>query len=413
MNEKNLSENRLACLDAFRGLDILVMIFVNYIAGMTGIPFILRHAPTEMDAYTITDLVFPGFLFIVGVAIPLSLIKRIQAGDPVIRLVGRVGVRWAALVFLGVLMVNAEHYSAAATGLPGKLWYFLAYAAVVVIWKITPKTVSPRRRRFETAAKIAAGLVLAVLVILFRGMTETGNIVWLRPSWWGILGLIGWAYLLASLAYLLFGRFRAALMGLLVLLTAACLGDAYGILDFLGPADQGVNFRGGLFCHSAIVLAGVLVGTLFTNGEKILSHGRRIRFMAGFGAGLYVCGMLLRPLHGISKNRATESYALVSAGICCLVFLVFYLVMDVLKIRRWAGFLQPIGRNPLLAYILPEIVDGFLFIVSSIFGLGAGRLLWPFYARGGMPGMANAVVVTGLILLITALMTRAKIILKL
>jgi len=106
---KQTSEGRLACLDAFRGFDILVMIFVNYIAGIARIPFILRHAKAEMDAYTITDLVFPGFLFIVGVAIPLSLIKRIRAGDPAFRLAGRVGIRWAALVFLGVLMVNEEN----------------------------------------------------------------------------------------------------------------------------------------------------------------------------------------------------------------------------------------------------------------------------------------------------------------
>lgn len=410
---KQTSEGRLACLDAFRGFDILVMIFVNYIAGMAGIPFILRHAKAEMDAYTITDLVFPGFLFIVGVAIPLSLIKRIRAGDPVFRLAGRVGVRSAALLFLGVIMVNEESFSAAATGMKRELWYFLAYAAIVVIWKMTPKTYSPRKRRAEQAAKIAAGLGLVFLVVIFRGTTETGAIVWLRPSWWGILGLIGWAYLLASLAYLLIGRSRTALMGLLGFLIAACIGNSYGVLDFLGRGNPGDNFRGGLACHSAIVLAGVLVGTLFTGGDKVIPHARRVKFMLSFGAGLYVSGLLLRPLHGISKIRATESYALVSAGICCLLFLAFYLIMDVFKIRRWAGFLQPIGRNPLLAYILPEIVDAFLFLVSTIFGFEAGRLLWPFGDQGGLPGMLNALVVTGVILLITAGMTKAKVVLKL
>jgi len=410
---KQTSEGRLACLDAFRGFDILVMIFVNYIAGMSGIPFILRHAKAEMDAYTITDLVFPGFLFIVGVAIPLSLMKRIQAGDPPFRLAGRVGIRWAALLFLGVIMVNEESFSAAVTGIGKELWYFLTYAAVVVLWKIAPKTCSPKRRRLEAAAKIAAGLVLLFLVVIFRGTSETATVVWLRPSWWGILGLIGWAYLLASLAYLLFGRSRLALMGLLGLLIAACIGNSYGILDFLGRGNPGDNFRGGLACHSAIVLAGVLIGTLFTDREKIISRARRVKFMLSFGAGLYVSGLLLRPLHGISKIRATESYALVSAGICCLLFLAFYLVMDVFKVRRWAGFLQPIGRNPLLAYILPEIVDAFLFLISTIFGFEAGRLLWPFGDQGGLPGMLNALAVTGLILLITAGMTKAKVVLKL
>ena len=71
---------RLTSLDAFRGFDILTMVFVNAIAAMPGIPFILRHAPATMDAYTLTDLVFPGFLFIVGVSIPLALEKRQSSG---------------------------------------------------------------------------------------------------------------------------------------------------------------------------------------------------------------------------------------------------------------------------------------------------------------------------------------------
>jgi heparan-alpha-glucosaminide N-acetyltransferase len=408
-----LNDNRLACLDAFRGFDILVMIFVNYIAGMAGIPFILKHAAAEMDTYTITDLVFPGFLFIVGVAIPLALSKRIQAGDGALRLVGRIVIRSAALLFLGVIMVNEESFSVAATGMNRELWYFLAYLAVIVTWKITPKTCSPRRRRLEAAAKIVAGLGLLSLIVVFRGTTETGAAVWLRPSWWGILGLIGWAYLLASLAYLLIGRSRTALMGLLGVLIAAHIGNSAGVLDFLGRGSSGDNFLGGLTCHSAIVLAGVLVGTLFTGGNKVIPPARRIKFMLFFGIGLYGSGLLLRPLHGISKIRATESYALVSAGICCLLFLAFYLVMDVFKIRRWAGFLRPIGRNPLLAYILPELVIGFLYLVSAIFGFDAGRLLWPFGDRGSWPGMLNALAVTGLILLITAGMTKAKVVLKL
>jgi predicted acyltransferase len=71
------------------------------------------------------------------------------------------------------------------------------------------------------------------------------------------------------------------------------------------------------------------------------------------------------------------------AGICCLLFLFFYVLMDVLKIRRWSSFLQPIGQNPLLTYILPSLV-GYVISFAS----------------------------TGLILLITWAMTRAKIILK-
>jgi heparan-alpha-glucosaminide N-acetyltransferase len=97
-------KERLAGLDAFRGFDILTRVFVNYIAGMKAIPFLLRHAAADQNVFTLTDVVFPGFLFIVGASIPLAL-------------VGHVLVRTLALLFLGVLLVNEDRFSAAATGM--------------------------------------------------------------------------------------------------------------------------------------------------------------------------------------------------------------------------------------------------------------------------------------------------------
>ena len=135
-------KERLTSLDAFRGFDILTMVFVNYIAGMTAIPFILRHAAADQDVFTLTDVVFPGFLFIVGVSIPLALSKRRAEGRSGPALVGHVLVRTLALLFLGVLLVNEDRFSAAATGLSRDLWYFLATLAVFALWAVVPKGAS-------------------------------------------------------------------------------------------------------------------------------------------------------------------------------------------------------------------------------------------------------------------------------
>ena len=124
---------RLTSLDAFRGFDILTMVFVNYIAGMTAIPFFLRHAAADQDVFTLTDVVFPGFLFIVGVSIPLALTKRISAGDSGSRPVGHVLIRSAALLLLGVIEVNTERFSAADAGMSEALWSFLVLTAVSVL----------------------------------------------------------------------------------------------------------------------------------------------------------------------------------------------------------------------------------------------------------------------------------------
>src|SRR4051812_8165327 len=66
---------RLTSLDAYRGFVILIMTWVNFIGEMPGIPAWLKHAPATQDGFTFPDLVFPGFLFIVGIAIPLALGK--------------------------------------------------------------------------------------------------------------------------------------------------------------------------------------------------------------------------------------------------------------------------------------------------------------------------------------------------
>jgi predicted acyltransferase len=412
MPEKAETGGRLAALDVFRGFDILVMVFVNYIAGMKAIPWILRHAQAEMDTYTLTDLVFPGFLFIVGVAIPLSLGKRTLAGVSLGRLLARIAARAGGLVFLGLIMVNRAQFSAADTGLGESLWYLLAYLSVIALWNIYPGTEERRRRNLYLGLRLGAALVLLILIALFRGRTEAGAVVWLQPSWWGILGQIGWSYLLCSLLYLASGGSRTGLMGFLGLLVAFNAGNHLGALNFLGAAGPH-DWRAMVSCHAAIVMAGVIVGTLFTPYEKKAAPKARSLFLLTYGIGLYSAGILLRPIQGISKIRATESYALVSAGLCTLAFLGFYLVLDVLKIRRWSEFLLPVGVNPLLAYILPDILICVLSLLSSLIGYDLDRWLWPFAGQGGAAGMLNALAVTALVLLITGLATRWKVILKL
>jgi heparan-alpha-glucosaminide N-acetyltransferase len=404
---------RLASLDAFRGLDILVMTFVNYIAGMAAVPFILRHAPADMDAFTLTDVVFPGFLFIVGVAIPLSLHTRIARGDSPGQILERILVRTAALLFLGLIMANEGLYSPKETGFSKGLWYFLAYLAVIALWTSYPKAEKRRRKSVYLGLRIAAGVLLAFLVVVFRARGDDGSVTWLQIPWWGILGIIGWCYLTGCVVYLISKGRPAALMGAMGLMIALYIGSRHGVLDFLASVNRVLDIGRDLGSHSAIVVAGILVGTLFTSGTGIKKPRERIVSMGVFGTGLCLAGYLLRPLHGFSKIHGTESYALVTSGICCLLFLLTYVLMDVFKIRRWAQFLQPVGRNPLMAYILPSIVDSILSFASTIFKLNIKQLFWPFWEKGGLSGMLNALALTGLILLITWALTRAKVILKL
>src|SRR6266481_4137843 len=93
------TSRRLVSLDAFRGLTIAGMILVNNPGSWGHVYRPLAHA--AWDGWTPTDLIFPSFLFIVGVSIPLSLGKRLERGDPPSAIIAKVVSRSLLIIALG------------------------------------------------------------------------------------------------------------------------------------------------------------------------------------------------------------------------------------------------------------------------------------------------------------------------
>jgi hypothetical protein len=105
---------RIASVDALRGLTILLMIFVNDLGK--GAPSWMHHIqPPNADGMTLADVVFPAFLFIVGVSIPLAFERALEAGRSKAAQLGHVLVRTAALLVMGVIVLNG--------GISGKRQY--------------------------------------------------------------------------------------------------------------------------------------------------------------------------------------------------------------------------------------------------------------------------------------------------
>src|SRR5580704_13994426 len=98
---------RVVSIDAARGLVMFTMIFVNDIAGVSHkvVPDWMRHFKGR-SGMTFVDLVFPAFLFIVGMSIPSALGGRLRSGEPVWRTLLHVASRTLALLVIGILMVN-------------------------------------------------------------------------------------------------------------------------------------------------------------------------------------------------------------------------------------------------------------------------------------------------------------------
>src|SRR5213082_1583969 len=123
------SAPRLVSLDVFRGLTVVGMVLVNNPGSWAHIYWPLEHA--EWNGWTPTDLIFPFFLFIVGVAIPLAFGKRIERGDPRRKLFIKVVYRSAIIFLLGEFLAGFPYFHLSTIRIPGVLQriavcYFLA-----------------------------------------------------------------------------------------------------------------------------------------------------------------------------------------------------------------------------------------------------------------------------------------------
>lgn len=364
-----LKSGRILSIDAFRGITILVMIFVNSVAGVSGIPAWMQHAHGNEDRMTFVDVVFPAFLFIVGMSVPFAINSRLAKGDSFWKLQQHIAWRTLGLLVLGVFMVNAEGVNAAATGMNGALWALLFYGCVILVWNVYTF-----KQPWISWCLKGIGLTgLIILGIIYRGGDGSER---LSPQWWGILGLIGWAYLYACIIYQLFKGNAGGIM----LMIAVCIGY-YALCEQPFIQNSGWSWlatQQGNAAHTAIVLCGMVLTLFYFDEELGLNGSKLFARVTGFLIIILIAAWRLRPAYKISKIHATPSWCLYSAAICVAVFSFLYFLIDVKHISKWTAFFRPAGANPLLTYILPDIV---------FYGMLLAGVALPAVLGEGLPGM--------------------------
>src|SRR2546423_6199690 len=102
---------RLKSIDVFRAVTMLLMIFVNDVDEVKNIPHWIKHVKMNEDGLGFADTIFPAFLFIVGLSIPFSITNRLRRGEPSSRLAFYIIFRSLALLIMGFIHVNLQHYS--------------------------------------------------------------------------------------------------------------------------------------------------------------------------------------------------------------------------------------------------------------------------------------------------------------
>ncbi|MFN3304451.1 MAG: DUF5009 domain-containing protein [Roseateles sp.] len=368
---------RQPAIDLLRGLTVAVMILVNEWAGVAGLPGWLRHAPADADAMTVADMVFPAFLFIVGLSLPFALQQRInQAGrHGALRTAAE---RTLALIVTGLFMVNAEM---APPGFNAAGWLLVAFAGVFLAW-----------------GSVSGGPALPGPVRL-AGLALLGGLAWAYPGgmglhWWGILGLIGWAYGLVALLFLQTPQ-NSRLIAVVTVLPLCVLWYALAAPHLGGGAHA---------THALLVLAGMGAARLLHDPQHRVAPDRatRVALLAAFT--MLAMGFSLRGQFPLSKIQATPSWGLVCAGATLLLYLF---VRPLARTALGRGTLRLLGdaaRHPLLAYLLP-------FVIGAVMALAGWT--WPAGSGAGWAGLLRGVAMLALVLVLLRLLLRLGLRLKL
>lgn len=386
--------SRWVSIDIFRSLTMLSMLFVNDLGSLHDIPAWLGHAPAEVDGLGFADIVFPAFLFIVGLSIPLAIDRRLRAGDSKAGVLLHISKRAMALLVMGFFHVNAENINSDLTPIPRGLWSILMTLAFFLIWNAYPKGKDQKRVPVLLLQGIGAAMLCGLGWIYRGGSIEapTG----MQTHWWGILGLIGWAYLLCSILYLC-QREHVARLGLIWLVLILLNAQEF---HPLGSSPLRIVISASNF---ALVWIGVLTTTLALKPRIENRNKPALLIFLGGAAVFLLIGLLLRPVWGISKIRATPSWTLVCTGISLAVWTLVHFITEYGHKTDWARFLKPAARSTLTCYVLPYIV--YPLVVST-------GITLPSVLTGGLLGLCTSLAFALLIIALTGLLERGQIRLK-
>jgi heparan-alpha-glucosaminide N-acetyltransferase len=378
--------NRVYSIDIMRGLTLLLMLFVNDL-NMQVAPAWIGHMPADYDGMGLADWVFPGFLFIVGMAIPFAFSKRFERGDSLYEISRHIVTRTVSLLIIGILMLNTGRVDPELTGMGKNLWALLMYIAVFLFWNDYPD--KDKRIFTVTGFKLAALAIFIILVFKFQS-GEPENNGSLIIGWWGILGLIGWGYLVSAFTYVLCrDSIIKTIFVVLLFLILNCL-SGLNLLGFLDPIKPifGVIIEGS---NPLIVLTG-LIGGLIIKKISSSDYKKVILIFSGLGLFCLAAGFVLRNWFIISKIWATPSWGMLCSGISFLVFIVIYWIIDVMNKKGWAKFLKPAGENSLTTYLATNILYHLIWMTSvpiliyktssELFIVITGSLLWALLMLG-------------------------------
>ncbi len=323
--------DRLLALDVMRGITISAMILVNNPAvwGKAYAP--LQHA--AWHGLTPTDLIYPFFVFIMGISGWLSLSKRYEGPT-------RAGMlrilRRSAVIF--AIGVGLQLFSGLVFGTSR---YLLVQAVEGASWLQTAFPMGTFR-----ILGVLQGLALAYLfgaaalvVLRFRHLVATAAV--LLAVYWLLLALGN--------------GFELSADNIIAVVDRALLGENHLYMERLADGSRlGFEPEGLLSTLPRIAqfLLGAAAGRMLTQGDSLQV---RLNRLFVFGAALVFAGLLLQYGCPLNKKIWSSSFALATSGFGALLLGVLVWTIDVRRRTGWTGFFRAFGVNPLFLYVLAWI----------------------------------------------------------
>lgn len=324
------ADDRLVSLDALRGFDMFWIIGGEGIvlagAKLTGWAWLVWFAGQlehpEWHGFALYDLIFPLFLFIAGVAMPFSFDKRLERGDTKGELARHAIVRGLVLVLLGMIYNGLLEFD----------WANMRYPSVL--------------------GRIGLAYLFAALIVLNAGVR--GQLLWFAGL------LVGYWALLKFVPVPEFG--------------AGDLSPGHTLTDFIDRSlVPGKLYRGdrdpegllGVVPAIGTALAGAMTGRLLKS-EKYGGYAKTA-IMVVAGLVCLALAQLWSLNFPINKNLWTSSFVHHCAGLSLLLLALFYLVIDVWRLRGWTLLFVVIGSNSIFIYLAERFID-FEYTTRFFFG---------------------------------------------
>jgi heparan-alpha-glucosaminide N-acetyltransferase len=316
---------RYLALDAYRGFIMLVLVSGGFglaelakrRPAFTGIAQQFDHRPWEWIAFW--DLIQPAFMFMVGVAMPFALARRLEQGAAKRQLFSHVVSRSLRLILMSQILISIGngrlHFQLINVLAQIGITYFLCYLIMQLRW------------RWQVMISVLILVGHWALFVAFPG-TE-GPFLSKKTN-------VG-----AVIDTLVFGRPNP---------------DDWVTINFL--------------TSTVTTLFGVWTGQLLQSKR---SSGEKMRIIAISAALCLGLGLLIHPWNPIIKRICTTSFTLYSAGWVLLMLLAFYWFVDVAGYRKWTFPLVVLGANSIFIYSVHQVLQGWLDRAVGIFTL---RFTW-------------------------------------